>query len=81
MGVLHTGEVDVLVLDEAPPLLAAGVLREGYVCCRDEEALREFTRDRLVWAADLQPFLRWHERTLLRALGASPTRPPGEGAI
>jgi predicted nucleotidyltransferase len=82
VGVLHTNEVDVLILDEAPPLLAARVLREGVcVYCRDGEALREFTRDRLVRAADLLPFLRRYERKLLRALGTSAARPPAEGAI
>jgi predicted nucleotidyltransferase len=69
VGVLHTNEVDVLVLNEAPPLLAARVLQEGIrVYCRDEARLRRFARDRLSRAADLRPFLERHEQTLLRAL-------------
>ncbi|MDR5708695.1 MAG: nucleotidyltransferase domain-containing protein [Armatimonadota bacterium] len=69
VGILHRNEVDVLVLNEAPPLLAARVLREGVrIYCRQEAALREFLRDTLLRAADLAPFLARHERTLLRIL-------------
>ncbi len=69
VGVLHANDVDVLVLNEAPPVLAARVLREGVrVYCRDEEALRAFALGRLLRAGDLEPFLRRHEETLLRSL-------------
>lgn len=69
VGVLHCNDVDVLVLNEAPPLLAARVLREGIpVYRRDEEALRAFTVDRLLRAADVRPFLERHEKALLRSL-------------
>lgn len=69
VGVLHINDVDVLVLNQAPPVLAARVLREGVrVYCRDEEALRAFALDRWLRAADLEPFLRRHEKTLLRSL-------------
>lgn len=67
MGVLHANDVDVLVLNEAPPVLAARVLREGVgAYCRDEEALRAFALGRLLRAEDLEPFLRRHEKTLLQ---------------
>jgi len=37
MGMLHTNEVDLVVLNEAPPLLAHEVIRTGVVVfCRDE---------------------------------------------
>lgn len=69
VSVLHCNDVDVLILNEAPPLLAARVLREGIPVYRqDEEALRAFTVDRLLRAADLRPFLERHEKTLLRSL-------------
>ncbi len=69
VGVLHRNEVDVLILNEAPPLLASRVLREGVqIYCREEQAFRAFLRDTLLRAADLAPFLARHERTLLRSV-------------
>lgn len=69
MVALRENEVDVTVLNELPPTFAALVLREGkLVFCRDARRLQEFARDVQLRAADLRPFLRRHERTLLRTL-------------
>jgi hypothetical protein len=69
VGELHADDVDVLGLNEAPPLLAERVLREGkLVYCRDRPKLHAFAVDRLLRAADLRPFLERHEKTLLRSL-------------
>ena len=88
-GVLHTNEVDVLVLDEAPPLLAARVLRAGCVYCRDEEALPlgfpEVLVDQLVRLPGFRNVvvdtsLKVNEARVLRTLGACPGKtPPAKG--
>jgi hypothetical protein len=58
IGALHVNAVDVVVLNDAPPLLARRVLLEGrQVYCRDADADRDFRRDTLLRAADLAPFL------------------------
>jgi hypothetical protein len=65
----HVNRVDVLVLNDAPPELAAHVLREGVrLVCRNEEADRAFTRRTLLLAADQAPFLRRTRRLKLEAV-------------
>lgn len=67
---LHRNEVDVVVLNDAPPLLARRIVQEGdRVWCRDAEADRGLRRDVMLRAADLAPFLRKFERRKLEALG------------
>lgn len=66
MELLHTDDVDVLILNQAPPALRYAVLRDGILLfCRDRRALREF----YVWTVneylDFQPILRRHEAALL----------------
>jgi predicted nucleotidyltransferase len=58
IGALHINAVDLVVLNDAPPLLARRVLLEGrQVYCSDADADRDFRRDTLLRAADLEPFL------------------------
>jgi predicted nucleotidyltransferase len=65
----HVNRVDVLVLNDAPPELAARVLCEGIrLVCRDQEADHAFTRRTLLLAADQAPFLRRTRRLKLEAI-------------
>jgi hypothetical protein len=58
IGALHVDAVDLVVLNDAPPLLARRVLLDGQqVYCSDAGADRDFRRDTLLRAADLQLFL------------------------
>ena len=58
IGGLHVNAVDLIVLNDAPPLLARRVLLDGrQVYCADADADRDFRRDTLLRAADLEPFL------------------------
>ena len=67
--VLGANEVDVVVLNDAPPLFARRVLSRGLsVFCDDEDSNRDFRRDVQLRAADLEPFLDRHRRTKLDAL-------------
>jgi predicted nucleotidyltransferase len=69
MSVLRTDAVDVLVLNDAPPTLAAKVVTAGRrVFCRDSGLDRAFFRDVQLRAADLRPFLRRTRRVKLAAI-------------
>jgi predicted nucleotidyltransferase len=69
---LHNNNVDVVVLNDAPPPLAAAAVTKGVqVYCRDARRLASVERDIQLRAADLQPFLRRMERRLLERLGSS----------
>lgn len=58
--------VDLVVLDDASPILAMQVLREGsLLACRDPEALQAFTVRTLTDYADLKIIRREAERRLL----------------
>lgn len=62
-------EVDVVVLNDASPLLARQIIASGErVICFDAEADHAFRRDVLLRAADLQPFLSRMRRLLLANL-------------
>jgi predicted nucleotidyltransferase len=69
IGVLHRNEVDVVVLNDVPPLFARRILHEGPpLAVADADADRAFgdlVRSR---AADLQPWLARMERLKLEAL-------------
>jgi predicted nucleotidyltransferase len=55
---LGDSNLDLLVLDDAPPAFARRVVYEGRrVYCRDPEADHAFVRDVQLRAADLEPFL------------------------
>jgi predicted nucleotidyltransferase len=54
-----TDEVDVVILNDAPPLLGRRIVWEGRrLFVADPEADRAFVRDIQLQAADLEPFLR-----------------------
>jgi len=63
-------DVDVVILNEAPPQLARRILTEGrrIVLC-DRDADHAFLRTTLSRAADLEPFLRRARRVKLAAIG------------
>lgn len=62
-------EADVVILNDAPPLLARRIVVQGRrVFCADAEADRAFVRDAQLRAADIEPFLRRSRRTKLAAL-------------
>jgi hypothetical protein len=61
--------VDVVILNDAPPLFARRILAEGRpVACYCDESLHSFDRDVQLRAADLQPFLERTRRVKLSAL-------------
>jgi predicted nucleotidyltransferase len=67
--VLGSNEVDVVILNDAPPLLAARVVIEGRrVFCAKPLLDRSFFRDVQLRAADLLPFLSRTRRLKLLAL-------------
>ena len=68
--VLRCNAVDVVVLNDAPPLFARHVLRHGLrLCCAAPDLDRDFRRDVQIRAADLAPFLDRYRRMTLDALG------------
>ena len=69
---LGVQEVDVVVLNDAPPTFARRIALDGVqVVCPDAERTRAFVRDVQLRAADLAPFLK---RT--RALKLAAIAPP-----
>lgn len=69
IAALHRNDVQVVVLNDAPPELAAKAVSEGRrLYCRDEEADRIFVRDVLLRHADLRPYLDRMRRIKLSAL-------------
>ncbi len=66
MGILHTNDVDVLILNQAPPALRYAVLRDGIVLfCRDRQAMIEFRVRTLNEYLDFKPFLKRHGDAIL----------------
>ena len=61
-------EVDVVVVNDAPPVLARRVVAGEQVYCADRERDHDFRRDTLLRAADLEPFLRKMRRLLHASL-------------
>jgi len=61
--------VDVVVLDDAPPLLAARIVTEGrLLVCRDAAREHAFRRDVQLLAGDLEPFVKRVRRRLAETL-------------
>lgn len=61
--------VDLVVLNDAPPLLAREVVTRGErIVCTDPEADHAFVRDAQLRAADLAPFLARARRVKLSVL-------------
>jgi len=68
-SVLHRNDVDLIVLNDAPPHLAREIVTRGRrVCCTDEGADHAFRRTAMLRAVDLEPFLRRTRRIKLDAL-------------
>lgn len=66
---LGTGPVDVVVLNDAPPLIGRRIVTGGRrLFCSDPEADHAFVRDIQLRAADLLPFLERMRRIKLEAL-------------
>jgi predicted nucleotidyltransferase len=67
--VLRNNEVDVVVLNDAPPLFGRQIVWDGIrVFVGDPEADHDFVRDVQLKAADLAPFLEKMEKLKLEAL-------------
>ena len=62
-------DIDLVVLNDAPPELARAIVTRGRrIFCRDEDADRAFGRLALSRAADLAPFLRRMRRIKLEVI-------------
>jgi predicted nucleotidyltransferase len=69
IGELHRNDIDVVVLNDAPPQLARRIVTGGRRIVRNDPAAdHTFVRDAQLRAADLEPFLRRARRTKLAAL-------------
>lgn len=69
-GVLPGAGIDLVILNDAPPLLGRRIVTEGRrLFCSDPAADHAFVRDVQLRAADLAPFLRRTRRAKLAALG------------
>lgn len=69
IGALHVNRMDVVILNDAPPGLARHIVTTGTkVHCRDPEAAHAITRDAMLRAADLDPFLDRMRRIALEHL-------------
>ena len=69
IAVLHRNEVDLVVLNDAPPRFARRIVLDGrLVHCSDPEAEHAFRRDAQLRAADIGPFLDRMARIKLGAL-------------
>jgi predicted nucleotidyltransferase len=61
--------VDLVVLNDAPPLFARRIIYSRRVFCADHERDHAFRRDTQLRAADIEPFLRRTGQLKLEALG------------
>ena len=61
-------DIDLVVMNDAPPTLSRHILRGKRVFCADVEADHAFVRTVLIRAADLDPFLRKMRRVALDTL-------------
>jgi predicted nucleotidyltransferase len=65
----NANAVDVIVLNDAPPLLGRRIVTHGRrVLCTDPEADHAFVRDVQLRAADLEPFLRRSRQVKLASI-------------
>ena len=66
---LESNDVDLVILNDAPPELGARIVTEGIrVFCSDEETNHAFVRDVQLRAADVAPFLERMRRIKLEAI-------------
>jgi hypothetical protein len=67
--VLGRTDVDIVILNDAPPLLARAIVSRGIrLCCRHTDTDHAFVRTAFLRAADLEPFLRRARRVKLDAI-------------
>jgi uncharacterized protein len=70
IAALHCNDVDLVVLNDAPPLFARHVVCSGImVHCADPAAEHAHRRDVQLRAADLAPFIERARRRLAERLG------------
>jgi predicted nucleotidyltransferase len=66
---VHHNEVDVVILNDAPPLLGRKVIYDGIrIFCGDPETDDAYVRDVQILAADLEPWLNRIRTARLEAL-------------
>jgi predicted nucleotidyltransferase len=66
---LRRNDIDLVILNDAPPHLAREIVTRGRRMFVSDDAVdRAFRRDAMLRAADLEPFLRRTRRIKLRAL-------------
>ncbi len=69
IAVLHHNEVDVVILNDAPPLLGRKIIHDGIrVFLGDPETDHAYVRDVQIRAADVEPWLRRLRKLRLEAL-------------
>ena len=69
MGLLHEDNIDLVILNEAPPLLKHRVVTGGRVVfCRDEQARNRFEARAILEYLDFKPVLDLQYRCLKRRL-------------
>jgi uncharacterized protein len=69
IALLHCNEVDVVVLNDAPPLFARRIVLDGQpIFCTAPDADHAFRRDVQLRAADLAPFIERGRRAILAAI-------------
>ena len=68
ISVLHHNEVDVVILNDAPPLLGRKIIYGIRVFLGDPEADHAYVRDVQIRAADLEPWLQRLRKLRLEAL-------------
>jgi predicted nucleotidyltransferase len=69
ISVVRCNEVDVVILNDAPPLLGRKIIQDGIRVFRgDPEADHAYVRDVQILAADLEPWLKKWRKLRLEAL-------------
>lgn len=69
IAALHFNDIDLVVLNDAPPLFARHVVCSGTIVhCADPAAEHAYRRDILLRAADLAPFIERGRRRLAEGL-------------
>jgi len=69
IAVLHHNEVDLVILNDVPPLLGRKIVYDGIrVFLGDPEADHVYVRDVQIQAADVEPWLRRLRKLRLEAL-------------
>lgn len=67
--VLRTNDVDLVILNDAPPLFGRRIVYDGKrIFCSDPDADREFVRMVQLQAIDLEPWWRKMQKMKLEAL-------------